>query len=186
MKKYVLYISLLLVLLVYYFVVKQKEYVFYQTLNRDNFDWCDTTLINKTGYGLIPLLIDSISVKEKGFVGSLNHYCSNFELCQMNNFKGIRYACNIEDILSFNLRKALMLEAKDTSICHYRAYQLCVIQKVEGHKPINDVLSYEDILKIQLLYKNWWIKNKSKPLSQLQKEWETGNRPLNNSDYVWE
>ena len=79
-----------------------------------------------------------------------------------------------------------MLEAKDTSICHYRVYNLGVIQKLEGNEPINDVLNYEDILKIQILYKNWWLKNRSKTLSQLQKEWECGNRALSNSDYVWE
>ena len=186
MKKLIFIFFFFLLLFIYFTYNKQKTYTVGKSISINNFNWCDIQLVENTGKFLIPIFIDSISLKEKGLVGFKDPEVSNFEPCQINNYLGIAYAYYIENILGYNYKKHKMILNKDTSICKYRVYQLGVILKIVDNDTINKTLNYNDVKIVQSLYKNWWSKNKYKSLLQLQIEWESGIRVLNNSHFACE
>lgn len=150
-------------------------------------DYCDEKVLDSIGKLLIPYLIDSISINRKAeIVGYVDSKSSTFQKFQINNYYGINYAFDIECILGLNqlIQKKTMYNIP--TICSIHLYEFGVILSREHETNEYDTLKYSDIINIQEIYREWWSKNKDRPLDSLQKDWDNNIRPLNsNCGYFW-
>lgn len=150
----------------------------------------DTVYIR--GIKAIPCLIDHLDDSKNspfGFKNPKSSYIPSFFL--KGNQIGIKYAYLIELILAkdtlesspdFDWNKNNWEEATKP----YRIYDYCVIvRKDENQKPIEDILTNDDMKKIKLIYLAWWKKNQNKSIEQLRNDYKQNGSILKDSDYMW-
>lgn len=125
---------------------------------------------SNSGIETIPYLINVIDKNERGMVGFIDTKSSFIKLTLFNNYVGIRAAYMIEYILS-NSNKI-------------KLYNFCIIEKVVNDKPI-EILTYNDMIEIKLIYQKWWKNNKLKSRLLLSEDWKNNKRPLTGSCYYW-
>ncbi len=139
--------------------------------------------LHKKGKEAFPVLISSIDINKKIFVGFKNPRSSTIYPIYFN-FAGIKSAYIIEFILSN--KKNINVDADILEKSPYNIYTYSVIVKKNNDKPIMEALTLKDMKIIKELYLNWWSANKSKSLDQLREDWKNNRRPLENSNYDWE
>lgn len=127
-----------------------------------------------TGKEAIPYLVNVIDQNEKGYIGFAGDSTSSTILGLNYNYCGMRAAFMIEYILS------------PETVNPKNVFNIGAIVKLNSkNEPLISLVTIQDMKEIKKIFREWWEKNKSRTLQELQAEWNKGISPLSNSNYTW-
>lgn len=137
-------------------------------------------LIHENDTKSIPLLIDLIDIDKKGHIGFVNKFSSQLDLS--TNYLGVNSAFMIELILSTKELKGPLIEYEGTSIkTPVEGISLGIIVK----KNSSQSLSRDDMIELKGIYNEWWERKRNDSLEIIRSTWQSGDRPLADSGFVW-
>ncbi len=139
------------------------------------------SFIYETGKEVIPVLIDLIDIDKKGMPGFSNQFSSNIDLSK--KYLGMNAAFMIELILSTDKDYLPLIRYQGTSL-------VTPVDGISSGIIINKIslkpLSKDDMKEIKEKYLQWWDLNKNYSLEKIRIKWKAGDRPLSDSNYLWE
>ncbi len=147
---------------------------------------CEAILkIHQMGKQAIPELIAEISTLQKAKVpyDLRNPWDSHFEIDNEFESYGFLYAYIVELILGKEKIEAIDWQgmSRFLGMPQNFVYWAGMIKDETGKRARG-----KNLIEIQRIYKDWWLRNKYKSLKQLRAEWQKGIRPLSGSKFKWE
>lgn len=143
----------------------------------EDLNWNDSILIDSIGLKLIPELINNIDIDLKVDLEPQFKTNSFFDSCLTKNYVGIKNALIVEKIVGYNSLKRFQFNNE------YSLYSRGLVFKKDK---LNLRLTKSDLKELKSIYLKWWKNQSNKSLKLIRREWNEGNKPLANSEFVWQ
>lgn len=147
--------------------------------------------IFKKGKDIIPYLISCIDIDDEGGrCGYINPCYSNIHDWVLSNPVGVNYAYMIELIMGKDSIHSIKGadpngDGWNEVMKPYLLYRQCVIVKKDTlGNPIIEQLKMDDMVKIKVLYSNWWKENNKLELHMMRKKWRE-KHIFESQPYMW-